>query len=86
MNNLLSYYGLIDARISASEKDLPVLPRFVSLIQEYQAGKKPKLQRVKQKTLSKLFSAARRKENHLVVCSTYVLTLVCALCDRDAPR
>ena len=25
MNNLLSYYGLVDARISASEKDLPVL-------------------------------------------------------------
>ena len=24
MNNLLSYRGLIDARISASEKDLPV--------------------------------------------------------------
>ena len=24
MNNLLSYYGLVDARISASEKDLPV--------------------------------------------------------------
>ena len=25
MNNLLSYYGLVDARISASEKDLPLL-------------------------------------------------------------
>ena len=25
MNNLLSYCGLIDARISASEKDLPVI-------------------------------------------------------------
>ena len=25
MNNLLSYFGLVDARISASEKDLPVL-------------------------------------------------------------
>ena len=25
MNNLLSYCGLVDARISASEKDLPVL-------------------------------------------------------------
>ena len=25
MNNLLSYYGLVDTRISASEKDLPVL-------------------------------------------------------------
>ena len=24
MNNLLSYFGLVDARISASEKDLPV--------------------------------------------------------------
>ena len=24
INNLLSYYGLVDARISASEKDLPV--------------------------------------------------------------
>ena len=24
INNLLSYYGLADARISASEKDLPV--------------------------------------------------------------
>ena len=26
MNNLLSYCGLVDARISASEKDLPVIP------------------------------------------------------------
>ena len=26
MNKLLSYHGLVDARISASEKDLPVLP------------------------------------------------------------
>jgi hypothetical protein len=25
MNNLLSYYGLIDAKIRASEKDLPVI-------------------------------------------------------------
>ena len=25
MNNFLSYYGLVDARISASEKDLPVI-------------------------------------------------------------
>jgi hypothetical protein len=25
MNNLLSYWGLVDARISASEKDYPVL-------------------------------------------------------------
>ena len=25
MNNLLSYYGLVDARIRASEKDLPVI-------------------------------------------------------------
>jgi len=25
MNNILSYCGLVDARISASEKDLPVL-------------------------------------------------------------
>ena len=24
MNNLLSYYGLVDTKISASEKDLPV--------------------------------------------------------------
>ena len=24
MNNLLSYFGYVDARISASEKDLPV--------------------------------------------------------------
>ena len=24
MNNLLSYFGLVDTRISASEKDLPV--------------------------------------------------------------
>jgi hypothetical protein len=27
MNNLLSYYGLVDAGISASEKDLPVQKR-----------------------------------------------------------
>ena len=29
-NNLLSYCGLVDARISASEKDLPVpIPNFI---------------------------------------------------------
>ena len=28
MDNLLSYYGLVDARISTSEKDLPVAIRF----------------------------------------------------------
>ena len=28
MNNLLSYCGLVDARINASEKDLPVLQIF----------------------------------------------------------
>ena len=28
MNNLLSYCGLVDARISASEKDLPVTNNF----------------------------------------------------------
>ena len=33
MNNLLSYCGLVDARISASEKDLPVivLPLFYDM-------------------------------------------------------
>ena len=30
MNNLLSYCGLVDARISASEKDLPVLKNLLS--------------------------------------------------------
>jgi hypothetical protein len=25
MNKILSYYGLVEARISASEKDLPVI-------------------------------------------------------------
>ena len=35
MNNLLSYCGLVDARISASEKDLPVLSSLVSLIQTW---------------------------------------------------
>jgi hypothetical protein len=28
MNNLSSYCGLTDSRMSASEKDLPVLPTF----------------------------------------------------------
>ena len=32
MNNLLSYCGLVDARISVSEKDLPVV-EFVSCMQ-----------------------------------------------------
>ena len=31
MNNLLSYCGLVDTRISASEKDLPVLTFSVTL-------------------------------------------------------
>ena len=29
MNNLLSYCGLVDARIRASEKDLPVSPKLM---------------------------------------------------------
>ena len=29
MNNLLSYCGLVDPRISASDKDLPVLTQFL---------------------------------------------------------
>ena len=33
MNNLLSYCGLIDTRISASEKDLPVYSILVSNLQ-----------------------------------------------------
>ena len=33
MCNLLSYCGLVDARISASEKDLPVPVKFVSCMQ-----------------------------------------------------
>jgi hypothetical protein len=32
MNNLLSYCGLVDARISASEKDLPVYVRQLLII------------------------------------------------------
>ena len=31
MNSLLSYCGLIDARISASEKDLPVINNFFGM-------------------------------------------------------
>ena len=31
MNNLLSYCGLVDARISASEKDLPVQVTSISI-------------------------------------------------------
>ena len=31
MNDLLSYCGLVDTRISASEKDLPVILRFFDL-------------------------------------------------------
>ena len=37
MNNLLAYFGLVDARINASEKDLPVLFHFenISINQMY---------------------------------------------------
>ena len=31
MNNLLSYYGLVDARMSASEKDLPVTKELMNM-------------------------------------------------------
>ena len=35
MNNILSYYGLVNARISTSEKDLPVQePRFLTFVVE----------------------------------------------------
>ena len=34
MNNLLSYCGLVDARISASEKDLPVLTETHPILME----------------------------------------------------
>ena len=33
MNNLLSYCGLVDARIRASNKDLPVQPQVTSSVQ-----------------------------------------------------
>ena len=32
MNNILSYFGLVDARISASEKDLPVIPKVFTVM------------------------------------------------------
>ena len=35
LNNLLSYCGLVDARISASEKDLPVTVDFFLLQKKY---------------------------------------------------
>ena len=35
MNNLLSYCWLVDVRISASEKDLPVQNRFQSMSNEF---------------------------------------------------
>ena len=35
MNNLFSYCGLVDARISASEKDLPVKRRIAVLINSF---------------------------------------------------
>ena len=38
MNNLLSYCGLVDARISASEKDLPVISQFGVEFQSAEAG------------------------------------------------
>ena len=39
MNNLLSYCGLVHARISASEKDLPV--QNLSCLTVYLAGHRP---------------------------------------------
>ncbi len=38
MNNLLSYCGLVDARISASEKDLPLTEHFFDLFLEVSDG------------------------------------------------
>ena len=34
MDNLLSYYGLVDARISTSEKDLPVKNTFFCFVEK----------------------------------------------------
>ena len=35
MSNLLSYCGLVDARISDSEKDLPVIQRFFTITKPF---------------------------------------------------
>ena len=45
MNNLLSYYGLVDARISASEKDLPLYELYffyIRIVDWYTLNQKPK--------------------------------------------
>ena len=47
MNNLLAYCGLVDPRISDSDKDLPVQPK----IQSNKAGKKFNKQENKRKFL-----------------------------------
>ena len=38
MNNLSSYCGLVDAKIRASDKDLPVQNPFASVVTTYYAG------------------------------------------------
>ena len=38
MNNLLSYCGLVDVRINASDKDLPVLKSTKQLIESHRTG------------------------------------------------
>ena len=50
MNNLLSYCGLVDAKIRASDKDLPVMVGFIqkmlvkfSIITEYDQNIVPEL-------------------------------------------
>ena len=34
MNNLLSYYGLVDPRISASDKDLPCQKKLTKILHD----------------------------------------------------
>ena len=41
-NNLLSYCGLTDARMRASEKDLPVIHTHPAFEQQKEAGKQAK--------------------------------------------
>ena len=42
MNNLLSHCGLTDARMRASEKDLPVIHTHPAFEQQKEAGKQAK--------------------------------------------
>ena len=83
MNNILSYCGLIDARISASEKDLPVVEVIVfsslTLVTKYWLSKNVSKHKPDSFIHSFLKGKQKRKERRLTSIN-YEGHCICLVC------